>query len=405
MFVGSSNKLKLLLNSFQYFMRESVLMNWSNISKSILVLLLAGIDQILWLLWCLYAFSSPELHQWLNLTYIKIHIFKLIITLSGFFIFALLIYRFRRHLLIKKYCAYFAVAYFGIVFIHGGYSIGVLSPSTIGGYISLVSVGLVLFERKVVYVTFIPITILLLGLIIATAHDVLSYAPLFSERLNNSVLSDNVFWIYSMLYLYVPIFFASIVLFEVLLIQWKNREKFFNEMSQKDPLTGLFNRRMINQTLKNIQKTPQAHSIVLLDLDHFKNINDVHGHDVGDQVLQHVANILKSSLRSHDIVGRFGGEEFILILKEPDQNNALKAIERCRQAVANQGLFLADQNKTLFVSASFGLTMLHKDEEHELAIRQADEALYYAKKMGRNQVRTYTELIQAKLENNKKIVN
>lgn len=178
------------------------------------------------------------------------------------------------------------------------------------------------------------------------------------------------------------------MLFEVLLTQWRNREKQINEISQIDPLTGIYNRRKIASNLSKIQQDQQSYALVLLDLDHFKKINDSYGHDVGDQVLKKVAKILSTNLRGEDVVGRFGGEEFILVLKNKSLKQAMDIAERCRLEIEKESIYI-NKSTMIHVSASFGVALSKLSLSKEAIIRQADQALYQAKDNGRNQVKPY----------------
>ena len=189
----------------------------------------------------------------------------------------------------------------------------------------------------------------------------------------------------------MPIFFISIVLFEILLTQWRNREKQIQIMSQLDPLTGIFNRRFISQSLGKIHQKNGDYSLVVLDLDFFKNINDSYGHDVGDRVLRDVAQVLSLSLRGNDLVGRFGGEEFVLLLSDKQQIHAMEIAERCREKIEQLNVEYAE-NQSIKITASFGVATWKPGLTREVVLRQADQALYLAKKNGRNQVRSYLEI-------------
>lgn len=380
-------------NTIHYFMKNSVLMNWSNLNKSILMLVLGGIDHALWIAWYVFSSSSPVFQQWMNPDYFKVHFPLTVILCLLSFVLILPCHYFRHYPFFQRYFPYIAIIFFAVSFMYGGYSIGISSPATIAGYISLVTVGLVLFERKMVYIIFLPITVYLLCAIVLSASGHMNYAPVFNQSLNEQILYKNEFWIYSQLFLYIPIFFASIVLFEILLTQWRNREKQIEEISQMDPLTGIFNRRKIAYDLAEIELEQQNYALVLLDLDFFKHINDNYGHDVGDEVLQDVAKILSRVLREGDVVGRFGGEEFILLLPHKSLQEALDIAERCRKEI-ELGHFTVDKKTRIKVTASFGVAISNAQLSKEVVIRHADQALYLAKKHGRNQVRHYFEVEQ-----------
>ena len=131
---------------------------------------------------------------------------------------------------------------------------------------------------------------------------------------------------------------------------------------------------------------------MVLDLDLFKSINDTYGHDVGDRVLRDVAQVLSLSLRDNDLVGRFGGEEFVLLLCEKQLPHAIQIAERCREKI-EQLIIECGDRQNIQVTASFGVATWQPGLTKEVVLRQADQALYLAKHNGRNQVRNYSEVI------------
>lgn len=156
-----------------------------------------------------------------------------------------------------------------------------------------------------------------------------------------------------------------------------------------DPLTGLLNRRQYENLFSREQERVKRHgsklSLCVADLDHFKRVNDEHGHDAGDQVLKHISDLFVDTLRHTDIVGRFGGEEFILLLPDTDLDNALTVIRRLREKLQASPVNVGD--KVLQVTATFAVTeVVAEDATIEDVIRRADKALYQGKEAGRNQV-------------------
>jgi diguanylate cyclase (GGDEF)-like protein len=154
-----------------------------------------------------------------------------------------------------------------------------------------------------------------------------------------------------------------------------------------DALTGLPNRRAVQDTLKRMiaqsARTASPLAVVLIDLDHFKQVNDTFGHDEGDAVLAAVADVLSSSLRTSDFAGRNGGEEFVALLPDTDAEGALALAEKLRAAVATIKLPRVERA----ITASFGVA-IHPDAaaDSETLLRLADRALYAAKSAGRNRV-------------------
>jgi diguanylate cyclase (GGDEF)-like protein len=159
------------------------------------------------------------------------------------------------------------------------------------------------------------------------------------------------------------------------------------ELAVTDSLTQLYNRFKLDGSLKNeIDRTNRfSHlfGIIILDIDHFKMTNDTYGHNVGDTVLQEFASILKNNTRKTDIVGRWGGEEFLIICPEIDEKGLVKLAENLRTQIEEHD-FLEVGSKT----ASFGLTMYREKDTSQTIVARADEALYRAKANGRNRIET-----------------
>jgi diguanylate cyclase (GGDEF)-like protein len=154
-----------------------------------------------------------------------------------------------------------------------------------------------------------------------------------------------------------------------------------------DALTGLVNRRAFMERFAHELARSQRHgpspTLLMLDIDHFKKINDKHGHPAGDVVLAHLAQLLKSSVRNVDIIGRIGGEEFAVVLVETNAATAAPVIERLLERLRNTTVTLADAT-TLKFTASIGSTEILWADTIDTAIQRADEALYTAKKTGRD---------------------
>ncbi len=157
------------------------------------------------------------------------------------------------------------------------------------------------------------------------------------------------------------------------------------EMSLTDHLTGLKNRRALEDILSMEMEIARRYnrplSFALIDVDFFKKINDNYGHDVGDEVLKKLARILKSELRSPDVVGRWGGEEFALIIPETNIEGAKVLCERLRKRVEETTF-----DKVGKVTVSIGVTQFKKEDTMQSFIKRADDALYEAKERGRNRV-------------------
>lgn len=166
-----------------------------------------------------------------------------------------------------------------------------------------------------------------------------------------------------------------------------------------DPLTGIDNRASLlgrlDQSMKRLGRLGLQLAVVQLDLDHFKAINDTHGHAVGDEVLRSVAAILKAKKRESDSVGRMGGEEFVLVLEQADETGAMFVCERIRKAI--EALRVPTSHGPIQVTASLGVAIApdHGERADDLLSR-ADAALYRAKEAGRNQVRLFKRAAPAR---------
>lgn len=156
----------------------------------------------------------------------------------------------------------------------------------------------------------------------------------------------------------------------------------------RDPLTQTGNRIAMNQALQRevdiAKRSSQPLSVLMVDIDHFKRINDNYGHSVGDEALREVAGVLKASLRNIDMVFRYGGEEFLVLLSNTSSEVAAMVGERLRQAVHN--LQVVFQGQALQMSISLGCATLQAGESVDGLQQRADQALYQAKRNGRNRL-------------------
>ena len=166
-------------------------------------------------------------------------------------------------------------------------------------------------------------------------------------------------------------------------IEEKNKE--LEKLAITDNLTDLYNRRKLDELLKNeiyrSDRFGHTFGFTILDIDHFKRVNDTYGHQTGDKVLIEIASILKNNLRKTDFVGRFGGEEFVIICPESNIESVVKLMENLRLIIQNHN-FGKIKNQTV----SFGVTLLKEADTVDSILKRADEALYKTKNSGRNKV-------------------
>jgi diguanylate cyclase (GGDEF)-like protein len=164
--------------------------------------------------------------------------------------------------------------------------------------------------------------------------------------------------------------------------------------AEHDALTGVRNRRAIRDVLRKelarCRRERNTLGVILADVDHFKKINDHYGHASGDAVLVAVVQRITSTLRSYDLLGRYGGEEFLIIAPGCDLELAEKMAERVRAAVENEPIDLGNDSAT--ISLSLGVTLGTAESDPEFLVAQADTAMYQAKRKGRNRVEVGLDL-------------
>jgi diguanylate cyclase (GGDEF)-like protein len=170
----------------------------------------------------------------------------------------------------------------------------------------------------------------------------------------------------------------------------EDAQRALKDQAMKDSLTGLWNRRVIFEMLeREISRAQRDHlpiAVVMIDLDHFKNINDTYGHLTGDAVLEEVAKRIANLMRPYDLAGRYGGEEFLIVLPGCSPTNGIQRADHFRRAIADSAILTS--SVPLTVTCSLGVASHDEAMPAEDLIHQADEALYCAKRLGRNCVRT-----------------
>ena len=162
------------------------------------------------------------------------------------------------------------------------------------------------------------------------------------------------------------------------------------KLSREDPLTGLYNRRTILDSLDEEMTRGQRYkhplSLLMMDIDYFKRINDRWGHPAGDEVLKSFATECRSMMRDNDRMGRFGGEEFVMVLPETGKPDAALVAERIRKTTSEMCIRARQDMAHIPVTVSIGVTTASDGDDAEVVIARADEAMYAAKNAGRNRV-------------------
>ncbi|MFW5499512.1 MULTISPECIES: GGDEF domain-containing protein [unclassified Maridesulfovibrio] len=165
----------------------------------------------------------------------------------------------------------------------------------------------------------------------------------------------------------------------------RNRSKMI-EFVTRDALTGAYNRRALDEALHRLNGDKGAFAALLLDLDNFKSVNDTHGHDAGDLILKSFVKKTKKVLRNNDLFGRYGGEEFLILLYDTKLEHAAALAERIRKSVESNTVYLPSSGAHHSLTVSIGCAASDGSKPSEETVRMADKAMYKAKQSGRNQV-------------------
>jgi|CZCB01.1.fsa_nt_gi diguanylate cyclase (GGDEF)-like protein len=234
----------------------------------------------------------------------------------------------------------------------------------------------------------------------ALACSLFYMVPLFSLALYNKTLSTYLTTTFSsiafilvalLIDLYLPVVILQIIIFFILSFYLTSLTKMFHEsyfvLANLDALTKIHNRRYFNHSLNSLVEKQIPFSLILLDLDNFKHLNDTEGHDHGDFVLKIIAGIMKECTRATDIIARYGGDEFAIISPQTSKESSKKIAERIRNNVLVNPKFLPYNAK---VSLSMGIAAYPDDGQTIEEIQQkVDEALYVAKARGKNYIHLY----------------
>lgn len=253
------------------------------------------------------------------------------------------------------------------------------------------NVSMVLLDIRKVYVGYLVVCVIMAVFAILILSGMMPSGPLFVRSLFKPDGAPVLGWLLLQITL-AAILLAITYITCAAVKRWVDRENLYREMSTIDGLTRLTNRRSFIERGENefsrAQRAPDTHSLacIILDIDHFKRINDTWGHHAGDAVLVALSAILLESKRQHDEVGRYGGEEFAILLPNATRQAALVVAERMRLAL--QAAVIEVDGKRIEVTASFGVSYYPSAGIEVLndLLKAADKALYGAKAGGRNRV-------------------
>jgi diguanylate cyclase (GGDEF)-like protein len=372
--------------------RLSAALEWSAVDKGLILLVIILPIFCQYLLWSLYVVSRQDRDRLVNVPLVY-EVMKIEVAFIALGMMILLVGLYLRQ---KKSDSIIfqtiALHFFALSLVAMSYSIG--TASFCAGLVLLGApvFGFILLDRKAVWGATITALLVLVGLSYVTAYGLLPYAPVMVAPTDQV---SHVFWMNSVFFFAAPFFITIILMADQMLMWWRERESKIRHMSRTDALTSIHNRFSILNILDvEVARATQLReplSVVILDLDHFKKVNDQWGHPTGDLVLKTAAQVLRQNIRECDSLGRYGGEEFIIIIPNADQAEAQKIIERCRIALAQTNI-LSESQVLINVTASFGVVnVTHSIEqmiEPYTLIKTADEALYIAKHNGRNRIET-----------------
>jgi len=228
----------------------------------------------------------------------------------------------------------------------------------------------------------IIVFVVYIGLLVNASHD--AYEPVLSASVINGLQVMNI----------ALSFFAIGLLGYALRTSSMRAEWEMEQLAIKDSLTGLYNRRKMYEMIAleeaRMQRNGKASVLVIADIDWFKTINDEYGHDCGDEVLIAISKLMQTTLRQQDILSRWGGEEFMLLLPETNNDGAMKVIEVLRATIAAHNFEYCGHH--LSVTMTFGMQVFDNTQPVEDIIKQADNSLYKGKEKGRNCVISAFEL-------------
>jgi diguanylate cyclase (GGDEF)-like protein len=370
--------------------RTSSLLEWNSANKTFFILLVTGVIYLAYSLWGHAMVDHPATKGLINPQGLAATLRWLdhILVITGLLLVVILAVpaRHRESIWLEHLGAQFYSLSLSMI----GYFSGTLALST-GVVLAGAPVFGFMFLRRCPVLAALAVAMSLqAGLTLAQVQGHLPYAPMV-QSLTRADGSLSGFWVATFYLFALPHFIVLTTLSWFILTRWRQREDEARQLSLMDSLTGLANRRAIEAHLRRETEHGQRQrlpvSVLMVDLDHFKELNDTWGHRVGDQALSRIGQTLSNALRQSDQIGRYGGEEFLLVLNGTNCNGARILAERLRSAVNNTDIAVtAESTRTL--SASFGIFCCEAADtvSPDDMVRLADEALYEAKARGRNQV-------------------
>ncbi|MCG8668628.1 MAG: GGDEF domain-containing protein [Pseudomonadales bacterium] len=269
---------------------------------------------------------------------------------------------------------------------------GFLTTSTIPALITVAVLGFFLFDTRRMVIT-VQLNVVLVSVVaLLTLYGYIPCSTLYQDVSRGP---SAYWWMAGQFTISLYPLLCGIVMVRFFLEGLQAREEKIRELSRRDGLTNVWNRRYFMEILENeltlTRRYRRPISFIMVDLDYFKNINDQYGHSAGDKALQKTAEALQFAIRNTDTLGRYGGEEFSVVLPNCNRDDAILVSERCRQAIEKLKIF---QDQVEFcITASIGVTTLVDINKMNAStiIENADNALYQSKAYGRNRVTVLSE--------------
>lgn len=357
--------------------------------RTVLLMFAMILQLVTYLAWDIFVFCREAYHRFVDISVMLIKIKLIVISIFMCLGLMMLALRQLKRQQFSRRLMVLAVGFYVFDMLLMGWLSGLLTMALGVVLAGATFIGVLMLPPRVVLTAAALASFIIVVLGVATLYLGLPYAPIFRQQLIGVDMAYSRFYFISQFYFSIPFLMAVLLSAHWFLYDWKQREALFKHTSERDGLTQLFNRRIGQEHLSLAlqAKSAQPVSVVLVDLDFFKLINDTYGHLIGDRVLQVAAKTLQSVLRKTDIVARFGGEEFLLVLSETSHEAALQAAERYRKKI-EQIHVLTEQAQVVTLTASFGVAtvLAGHDVSVDFILREADAALYQAKGSGRNQV-------------------
>ncbi|MEC7118287.1 MAG: GGDEF domain-containing protein, partial [Pseudomonadota bacterium] len=288
------------------------------VTKAIVALAAVMCLHVSYLVWKIYIIRTPDLHEFVDLAVFFNEILVTSGIIFGFLILMFLLLLCQHYPKIIQFLLPCSLQYIAVTMSYQGYTFGSMSLPTGVMLVGATLIGFLLFDRRQVYLATLMASLILIGTTCAAIAGYLPYAPKLLDSNFPKELGAAVFLMVNILLLAIPTFVMIIFVSDRFMSRLSERTQQFKQLSQLDALTKVNNRLVVHEYSQKLNQQSvdlvRQHVIIMLDIDHFKTINDQFGHLIGDVVLQDVAKLLQLEVSHEHVVARFGGEEFIIIL-------------------------------------------------------------------------------------------